>query len=59
MTTRGMGATEFKEIASIVSDCLLKPANEDVIEDCLKRVANLCESFPLYSHLKTPIAARV
>ena len=58
MTTRGMGATEFKEIASIVSDCLLKPANEDVIEDCLKRVANLCESFPLYSHLKTPIAAR-
>ena len=59
MTTRGMGETEFKEIANIVSDCLLKPANEDVVEDCLKRVANLCASFPLYSHLKTSVAARV
>lgn len=59
MTTRGMGETEFKEIANIVSDCLLKPANEDVSKDCLKRVANLCESFPLYSHLKAPVAARV
>lgn len=59
MTTRGMGETEFKEIANIVSDCLLKPANEEVIEDCLKRVANLCEGFPLYSHLRTSVAAGV
>ena len=59
MTTRGMGATEFKEIANIVSDCLLNPEDESVKQDCLRRVASLCDRFPLYPYLQIPVAAGV
>ena len=59
MTTRGMGATEFKEIANIVADCLLAPENQTVKQDCLDRVANLCDRFPLYPYLQIPVTAGV
>jgi glycine hydroxymethyltransferase len=59
MTTRGMGATEFKEIANIVADCLLKPEDETVKQDCLQRVTALCDRFPLYPYLQIPVAAGV
>ena len=59
MTTRGMGATEFKEIANIVADCLLAPENEAVKQDCLRRVADLCDRFPLYPYLQIPLTAGV
>ena len=59
MTTRGMGTTEFKEIANIVSDCLLNPEDEAVKQDCLQRVASLCDRFPLYPYLQIPVAAGV
>jgi glycine hydroxymethyltransferase len=59
MTTRGMGATEFKEIANIVADCLLKPEAETVKQDCLQRVTALCDRFPLYPYLQIPVAAGV
>ena len=59
MTTRGMGATEFKEIANIVADCLLNPENEAVKQDCLQRVAQLCDRFPLYPYLQIPVTAGV
>jgi glycine hydroxymethyltransferase len=54
MTTRGMGAVEFTEIANIIADCLLNPDDESVLANCRNRVASLCERFPLYPHLMNP-----
>jgi glycine hydroxymethyltransferase len=51
MTTRGMGQSEFTEIANIIADRLLSPDSETVAQDCRDRVARLCERFPLYPHL--------
>ncbi|MEA5598024.1 serine hydroxymethyltransferase [Rivularia sp. UHCC 0363] len=57
MTTRGMGVTEFTEIGNIIADRLLNPDSEAVAGDCLRRVATLCENFPLYQHLGLPVPA--
>lgn len=57
MTTRGMGTAEFTEIANIIADCLIKPEDAAVTEDCRQRVANLCTRFPLYPHLTSPVPA--
>ncbi len=46
MTTRGMGVTEFREIANIIADRLLQPEDEAVAQDCRQRVAHLCDRFP-------------
>lgn len=59
MTTRGMGETEFKEIANIVADKLLSPEDEATQSDCLRRVAALCARFPLYPYLQTPVPANI
>lgn len=59
MTTRGMGTTEFTEIANIIADCLLNKEDETVKADCRRRVAALCNSFPLYPHLNIPVPAMV
>ena len=59
MTTRGMGATEFKEIANIVADYLLAPEDEAVKQDCQQRVAQLCDRYPLYPYLQIPVTAGV
>jgi glycine hydroxymethyltransferase len=57
MTTRGMGEAEFIEIANIIADRLLNPEDDRVAENCLSRIANLCERFPLYPHLSIPVPA--
>ncbi len=57
MTTRGMGTTEFTEIANIIADRLLNPDDEKVAQDCRRRVAALCDRFPLYPHLTIPVPA--
>ncbi len=57
MTTRGLGVPEFVEIANIIADRLLNPEDAVIERECLQRVASLCDSFPLYSHLKTPAMA--
>ncbi|MCT7955358.1 serine hydroxymethyltransferase [Laspinema palackyanum] len=57
MTTRGMGTTEFTEIANIISDRLLNPEDDSVAADCRQRVASLCDRFPLYPHLTIPVPA--
>ncbi|MGL5871257.1 MAG: serine hydroxymethyltransferase [Xenococcaceae cyanobacterium] len=57
MTTRGLGEVEFTEIANIIADRLFNPDDEAVKNDCLARVGQLCSSFPLYPHLKIPVAA--
>lgn len=54
MTTRGLGATEFREIGDIISDRLLDPDSDKVAKDCKQRVASLCDRFPLYPHLQIP-----
>ncbi len=59
MTTRGMGATEFQEIANIVADKLLSPEDEAIQSDCLNRVAVLCDRFPLYPYLEIPVPTKI
>ncbi|MEP0916612.1 serine hydroxymethyltransferase [Leptolyngbya sp. DQ-M1] len=59
MTTRGMGTAEFTEIANIIADRLLSPEDESVAQDCRRRVAALCDRFPLYPHLSTQVPALV
>jgi glycine hydroxymethyltransferase len=59
MTTRGMGAPEFTEIANIIGDRLLNPDDESVAQDCRRRVAALCDRFPLYPHLSTAVPVLV
>ena len=57
MTTRGLGTTEFREIANIIADRLLSPEDEAIQKACLARVAALCKQFPLYPHLNIPVPA--
>lgn len=59
MTTRGMGTAEFTEIANIIADRLLSPEDDTVAQDCRRRVAALCECFPLYPHLAAQVPALV
>jgi glycine hydroxymethyltransferase len=59
MTTRGMGTTEFTEIANIIADRLLSPEDDAIANDCIRRIATLCEAFPLYPHLSMPVPAFV
>jgi len=59
MTTRGMGVTEFTEIANIIADRLINPEDEAVAQTCKQRIATLCGQFPLYPHLTSPVPALV
>ena len=59
MTTRGMGTAEFTEIGNIIADRLLNPDDDAVAQDCQRRVAILCQRFPLYPHLSSPVPALV
>jgi glycine hydroxymethyltransferase len=59
MTTRGMGVPEFTEIANIIADRLLNPEDETVANDCKRRIATLCDRFPLYPHLSIPVPVMV
>ena len=57
MTTRGMNTAEFTEIANIIADRLLNPEDETVAQDCRRRIAVLCDRFPLYPHMTIPVPA--
>ncbi|MBD2580321.1 serine hydroxymethyltransferase [Oscillatoria sp. FACHB-1406] len=57
VTTRGLDEAEFKEIANIIADRLLNPDDESIASDCRSRVAQLCDRFPLYPHLRIPVPA--
>ncbi|MEM8602269.1 MAG: serine hydroxymethyltransferase, partial [Cyanobacteria bacterium P01_H01_bin.121] len=59
MTTRGLGSTEFEEIANIIAECLLNPEDPAVHQTCRQRVAALCERFPLYPHLQVRVPVGV
>ncbi|MBD1837620.1 serine hydroxymethyltransferase [Coleofasciculus sp. FACHB-501] len=57
MTTRGMSTGEFTEIGDIIAERLLNPEAEAVVAECRRRVAALCDRFPLYPHLTIPVPA--
>lgn len=57
VTTRGMDTAEFAEIGHIIADRLLNPEDEAVKADCIRRVAQLCDRFPLYPHLSIKVPA--
>ncbi|MBE9116382.1 serine hydroxymethyltransferase [Lusitaniella coriacea LEGE 07157] len=57
MTTRGMGEAEFSEIGNIIADRLFSPEDGAIAPDCLNRVAQLRDRFPLYPHLNIPLPA--
>jgi len=57
MTTRGMEQAEFIEIGNIIADRLTYPEDETVASECRRRVAQLCDRFPLYPHLRIPVPA--
>jgi glycine hydroxymethyltransferase len=59
MTTRGMGTAEFTEIGDIIADRLLNPEDETVAAECRRRVAGLCDRFPLYAHLSIRVPTLV
>jgi glycine hydroxymethyltransferase len=59
MTTRGLMAPEFIEIADIIADRLCNPTNVTIATDCRRRVAELCSRFPLYPHIEIPVGATV
>lgn len=52
LTTRGMKEPEFKQIASLIADCLFHPEDPGVLTRCRQQVAELCHRFPLYPHLR-------
>jgi len=52
-----MEEAEFTEIADIIADRLLNPEDETVANQCQRRVAALCDRFPLYPHLQIPVPA--
>ncbi|MGK7946305.1 MAG: serine hydroxymethyltransferase, partial [Microcystaceae cyanobacterium] len=59
MTTRGMKEDEFTEIGDIIAEYLLNPEDSTIQTQCRRRVAALCEGFPLYSHLTIPVPMMV
>ncbi len=52
LTTRGMGAAEFKRIGSWIADVLEKPTDEVMIRKVGGEVNELCDEFPLYPEFR-------
>jgi len=49
LTTRGFNEKAFKDIGDIIADRLLNPNDDEVKEESIKKVSELCNKFPLYS----------
>lgn len=48
LTTRGLQVKDMEEIADIIAAVLKNPEDKTVHEEASKRVAALCEAYPLY-----------
>ncbi len=48
LTTRGLQVKDMEEIADIIAAVLKNPEDKAVHEEASKRVASLCEAYPLY-----------
>lgn len=51
LTTRGLKEDDMKEIADIIATVLQNPEDKAKHQDAAKRVAALCEKYPLYPNL--------
>lgn len=51
LTTRGLKEDDMKEIADIIATVLQNPEDTAKHQDAAKRVAALCEKYPLYPNL--------
>ena len=51
LTTRGLKEDDMKEIAAIIATVLQNPEDTAKHQDAAKRVAALCEKYPLYPNL--------
>jgi glycine hydroxymethyltransferase len=51
ITTRGMGEPEMDLIAEYVTEVLADPDNGGIIGEVRKKVAKLCDRFPLYGEV--------
>ena len=51
LTTRGLKEDDMKEIADIIATVLQNPEDTAKQQDAAKRVAALCEKYPLYPNL--------
>lgn len=51
LTTRGLKEDDMKEIADIIATVLKNPEDTAKHQDAAKRVAALCEKYPLYPNL--------
>jgi len=52
VTTRGMGQSEMKQIAGMITRVIKDMKNEGLIASVRKEVSELCERFPLYEGLR-------
>ena len=50
-TTRGFKEEDFREVAKIIGLVLSNPGKEEAQEQAKRRVAALCQKFPLYPNL--------
>ena len=48
LTTRGLQVKDMEEIADIIATVLKNPEDKAIHEEANKRVAALCEAYPLY-----------
>jgi glycine hydroxymethyltransferase len=48
VTSRGMGNAEMKDIAKLILSVLRQPFKEHVLDQTRRKVASLCQAFPLY-----------
>ncbi len=48
LTTRGLQVKDMEEIADIIATVLKNPEDKEIHEEASKRVAALCEAYPLY-----------
>ena len=51
LTTRGMGASEMKVIASLIDNVLSNIDNESILEKTRNSVLEICDEFPLYKEM--------
>ena len=49
LTTRGFNEQAFEDVGNIIADRLLNPNDEEIKENSIKKVSELCKKFPLYS----------
>ena len=49
LTTRGFDKQAFEDVGNVIADRLLNPNDEEMKKNSLKKVAELCKKFPLYS----------